>query len=342
MTNISTSSATLITDSISPDTEHAKESSAKDSFQEALTTQSGELTPDAFIAWMANSPHLRSSMRSYLLGEEFLKLPDVFWKFHTTMSRLTEITHKHIETLNARLDELERYAEELGTKYAELGTNQTKIINRLDQLDNRVDQLVNRVDQLDNRVDQLVNRVDQLVNRVDQLETNQTKIINRLDQLETLYDRIILRMDKFDGRLGTLEGERYERKAAKAARGLVAVQLGFKKMRVVYATGRNTNPDWLPDVLEEACDAGDITDEESYAVERTDLILKGNSGWVLAEVSKTIHSGDVIRAQNRARWLGRAVQETTTPAVIGETISDETSQLANKYNVGVIIFKHSK
>ena len=84
---------------------------------------------------------------------------------------------------------------------------------------------------------------------------------------------------------------------------------------------------------------GRITEDESDSIERTDLILRGPSGWALVEVSTTVHSYDLTRAQIRARLLSRAVSGTVVPAVIGRRISGKTLKRAAEHEVEVLLYK---
>ena len=136
--------------------------------------------------------------------------------------------------------------------------------------------------------------------------------------------------------MNRLIGSDYERKAARRASRLANRHLGMADMRVIYAV---TMPDnnQLPQILDNAVKSGRLNASEADALEEIDIVIRGPSGYAVAEVSVTLDETDVQRAQERAGLLSKAVTDPVRAAVIGAHTLDSASRLAATNNVAIMI-----
>ena len=193
----------------------------------------------------------------------------------------------------------------------QLAEAQARTEAQLGQLAERVDQLAERMEQLGERVDQLAGRMEQLGERVDQLAQSAGQ-----------------RLDRAESNIGRLRGweleSRYRERAA-----------GYFRRVVRRPTPLSTQQ--LVDLIDSPEAVGRLSEDEREDVLLADLVVRGrpDSGdgdvYVVVEVSATIDSHDVGRAERRAALLGRL--STTLALVAGESITADAEVLARERGV---------
>lgn len=176
-----------------------------------------------------------------------------------------------------------------------LGEEVVAIPSRMDRVEAALDRLTERVDALAVRLDRLTERVDDLTLRLDRLT-------ERVDQLTLAVQGIAQRMDRMDGRMGNIEGELLE---TRFDRNMPQWVLDYVQRPVrVYVDDL--------DALSSAVSAGLLTPEERRDIAMLDSMVRGldvadGDETVLAvELSATIASADVERAEQRTSLLNRA------------------------------------
>lgn len=169
--------------------------------------------------------------------------------------------------------------------------------------------------------------------RLAALEAKQDAADARLDGIDT-------HLDTMQGQLNNITGTDYERRAIRRAPRLVRRHLGIQNAEVLVALNRQ-NGRTITDLIDEATQAGAITEDDADDLDRADIILQGNSPdgdsvYVVAEVSITVDDTDVDRARQRARILNHASGAATHAAVIGTSISDANRERALSSHVTFI------
>jgi hypothetical protein len=189
--------------------------------------------------------------------------------------------------------------------------------------------LSDEVLQLPEIVGQLAGRVDQLGERVEQLAAAQRKTEELLDaltgQVATLADRIGTMAD----RLGSIEGDllewRFERYAPAYFSRLA------RRLRVVDRSA-------LADVLDDAVDAGTLSEPEREDALRADLVLSGRDReegtdvYYVVEISAGVGVSDVQRASDRSQILAK-LGRPAVPVVAGAWVTDHARHAAADLHV---------
>ena len=213
-----------------------------------------------------------------------------------------------VQTLAKRTDQLAERTDQLAERMGQLTERMGQLAERVDQLAERMDQLTERVDQLAERMDQLTERVDQLTVRMDQLAEAQTRMSSDVAWLK-----------------GTgLEGRYRDHAGAYFA----------PILRRVHAL---TN-DELVALVEDAEDAGLLSDQEARSLLYADLVIRGRCKetkaevYLAVEVSWGVGLSDVRRAADRADLLRKA-GKTALPVVAGTWIAPDSLEPAKALNV---------
>ena len=146
---------------------------------------------------------------------------------------------------------------------------------------------------------------------------------------------------RMQGTLNRLSGTDYERRIARSLRRNSQRYFGISGAQLIYSiTLPNNNP--LPDLLDQACDAGTITPEEAHQAESVDLVIIGYNDdgsvcYAVIEASINVDQSDVTRAQSRSQIIARASGNDARPAVAGDTIPDAVQQYAAAQGVATIV-----
>ena len=273
-----------------------------------MTTPTHIETFEDILAAMENNPRLQAAMRQHVLDQEFLQLPAIVrelqqavQELQQAIAQLTQLVHDYIAATDARLE----------------------------QIESRLDRLESGQARLEQDVTELKSGQARLEQDVTELKTGQARLEQDVTELKTGQARL-------EGNVNRLIGSDYERKAARRASRLANRHLGMADMRVIYAV---TMPDnnQLPQILDNAVRAGRLNASEADALEEIDIVIRGPSGYAVAEVSVTLDETDVQRAQERAGLLSKAVTDPVRAAVIGAHTLDSASRLAATNNVAIMI-----
>jgi outer membrane murein-binding lipoprotein Lpp len=252
-------------------------------------------------------PEWRAELRRRLLGDDLLELP-----------ALIAQQAEQLATLTARVDQI---AEQLATLTARVD----QIAEQLATLTARVDQIAEQLATLTARVDQIAEQLATLTARVDQIAEQLATLTARVDQLAVRVDQIAVSVGDLQVNVGDLKGRALEqdyRTKAPAYFGQV-----MRGARVVDSSR-------LADLLDDALDAGAITDAERLDALRSDLVVSGrrrDTGadvYLVIEVSAGIRQDDVQRAIERARILAK-LGRPAYPVVAGQAISGDAAALAS-------------
>ena len=273
-----------------------------------MTTPTHIETFEDILAAMENNPRLQAAMRQHVLDQEFLQLPAIVrelqqavQELQQAIAQLTQLVHDYIAATDARLE----------------------------QIESRLDRLESGQARLEQDVTELKSGQARLEQDVTELKTGQARLEQDVTELKTGQARL-------EGNVNRLIGSDYERKAARRASRLANRHLGMADMRVIYAV---TMPDnnQLPQILDNAVKSGRLNASEADALEEIDIVIRGPSGYAVAEVSVTLDETDVQRAQERAGLLSKAVTDPVRAAVIGAHTLDSASRLAATNNVAIMI-----
>ena len=196
--------------------------------------------------------------------------------------------------------------------------------------------LAERVDGLAERVDSLAAQLQALTERVDRLAATQELMAAQLQVLAEAQVRVEGRLKTVDDKLAAVQGETLELRYARRA-GAYFSPIA-RRLRVI-------DPGRLADQLDDAVDAGQLTEQERAAILAADLVLMGvrradqADTYIVVEVSAGVGVSDVARAMERARLLEKLGQPAV-PAVAGERIDAESEALAQARGVWQVLDGH--
>lgn len=210
-------------------------------------------------------------------------------------------------------------------------------------------QLPVRFHVLTQRVDTLDQKVDGLTQDMSQVKTDLKTLTNRFDNdmsqvkadLKTLTGKVDDNFNTLSGRIDNALGYNYQVKVERNLRSISGQYLQLRNITILRFLGPDSNPDF-DNMIQGAIDQGLITEEQSYEVWNTDLILLGTPRgdttpvYVAAEISITASDNDITRAVNRAGLIAQATRLPVTPVIICDNADDSRQALATRYNVAII------
>ena len=286
-------------------------------------------TFEDILAAMERNPGLRDAMRRHVLGEELLQLPAI-------VAELVQTVRDYMEATNQRQDRLEADVAELKAGQARLEGDVSELKIGQARLEADVAELKAGQARLEGDVAELKTGQARLEGDVAELKTGQAC-------LEASQTRLEVTQATMQGQLNGLTGTDYERKIARLSRRAVRRHLDIRQARVIagYTAAARDNH-ILPELLEQAAENRRISDEQADELDRSDLVLLGQTSdaspaYAVIEVSLTIDEHDIDRASDCARTLAQATGSAVRPAVIGTAISDANRQRADSQRVSVII-----
>jgi polyhydroxyalkanoate synthesis regulator phasin len=273
--------------------------------------------PD-LLRLLEEHPEWQAELRRHVLTEELLELPALVRRLTEAQAR----TDEQLAILTARVDAL---------------TEQGVVLTaRVDALTVRVDDLTVRLDALTARVDDLTSRVDALTARVDALTEQVAGLTEQVAGLTEQVGRLVARMDVLTSRVDANTGEllefRYERRAGAYFSPMA------RRIRVL-------NHSALADLLDDALDAGRITESERREVLRSDLVVMGQRRtdrepvYLVVEISMGIGIDDIQRAIVRAGIMAQ-LGRPAIPVVAGQRIDPEPAELAGARGVWQVLDGH--
>ena len=257
------------------------------------------------IRILRDDPAWADAVRSVLLSQELLKLPE-------EIAALTKAFREHAETTNRRLESLEAGQDELRQGQA---------------------RLQNAVDGLQATVDGIQETANGLQNTVDGLQANAEGI------RATANGGLQNAVNAVRGNLSNLSGSFFQRRATGFADRVAKRDFQFRQTRLVHHADQ-IGDSILRQLLDEAAEdpSRDFSQDDAELVERADAVFVGKAPdgtevHLLAELSVTVTREGVARARDGAQLLQRAAGTTTHALVIGETITEEAATLARDRGV---------
>ena len=235
---------------------------------------------ERFISAIRADEALRGEVERAILHARLLQLPDQVGELTEAVRRLVAVTTEH------------------GEQLARLVAVTTEHTERLDRIDEALERLVAVTTEHTERLD----RIDEALERLVAVTTEHK-----------------VRLDRLDGRFANFEGNDYERFVRENASSVLSrVGHGLRRIRVVDKSD-------LADRLDDALDEGRITQDERDSAARADVVATavdretGETVYVVAEASVTLHDDDVVRARSRSAIVARAFGLDAIPVAVCQT-----------------------
>ena len=293
---------------------------------------------------IAQNPELKEEMRRHLQDEALRNLPQTVALLAQNLQELTAI----VQAMAERQARTETDIAELKDGQARMENRQTRMEDRQTQMEGDIAELKDgqtrmedRQTRMEDRQTQMEDRQTQMEDRQTRMEDRQTRMEDRQTRMEDRQTRMEDRQTRMEGTLNRLSGTDYERRIARSLRRNSQRYFGISSAQLVHSVILpNNNP--LPDLLDQACDAGAITAEEASQAERVDLVIIGHDNddgirYAVIEASVNVDRSDVTRAQARSQIIARATGSDVVPAVAGDTIPDTVQQYAADQGVTAVV-----
>ncbi|WP_054686208.1 hypothetical protein, partial [Rhodothermus marinus] len=248
-------------------------------------------------------PEWRAELRRLVLSEELLRLPELVQQLIEAHRRAEERLDR-LEATAAQLVEAQRKAEErldrLEATVAQLIEAQRKAEERLDRLEATVAQLIEAQRKAEERLQRAEARLERVEKRLERVEKRLEHVEKRLEHVEIRLDGVEKRLEKTEDRLSKVWGGFQENRYRERAHAYFAPILS--RIRVLSS-------EQLVQLLDEALEAGRLTEADRRDLLLADLVLQGRRDdqtvYLVAKVSGLISEDDVRRAVDRAQALAR-------------------------------------
>ena len=182
------------------------------------------------------------------------------------------------------------------------------------------------------------------------LEVQTAANTKAIESLTEMVKDLTASVKRLDDRVGSLMGERLERRLVRIGPPRISQTLELRSARIMYSPEVHTylsTEFW--DSVEMAEDSGKITREASARFTNTDLIMRSRRRtgdrqtlWVAVEASTTIRQKDITRAAQSAAALRAAFGEDAAGVVMGHRIRDEDRERAEANDLTVILIEESE
>jgi hypothetical protein len=248
------------------------------------------------VQLLAVHPEWQAELRRLLLTEDFLALPGIVRQLAEAQRR----TETRLEALATRLEELAEAQRRTET-----------------------------------RLEALAARLEELAEAQRRTETRLEELAEAQRRTETRLEELIQAQKPIRDDLGTLKGERLERRYVSHAAGYFGKWL--HRLRLIWPGGT------LETSFEETLETY-LTDEEILEILRLDAIIRGKPRqvpdatevWLAVEISSVVDQGDVERARRRAALLRKA-GFPAIPVVAGESLTQGATEAVRDAPVVVVL-----
>ncbi len=299
---------------------------------------------------LIESPEWRARLRSLLLTQELVELPQRFERF-------VQEDHDPLkETMTALARQVQRLAEEnvlLSQEVRQLTQRVNDLTERMERVEAQIEALTQRVNELTQRVNDLTERMERVEAQIEALTQRVNELTQRLNDLTERMERVEAQIEALTQRVNDLT-ERMERVEAQIAaltrqvkrntddiaemKGKLEESVALRKAAAYFAhllrRHRAMLPQDLLEAIDDAWEGGRLTDEQRRDLLLTDMVVLGkriDTGEPFAyavEVSYRVEKEDVKRAHRRALLLQQALQDQVkgTGAAVWGVIFSEGAQ----------------
>jgi len=296
---------------------------------------------------LIESPEWRARLRSLLLTQELVELPQRFERFiqeeHNPLKEAVVALTRQVQRLaeenvllSQEVRQLTQRVEELTQRVNDLTQRVNDLTQRVNDLTQRVNDLTQRVNDLTQRVNDLTQRVNDLTQRVNDLTQRVNDLTQRVNDLTQRVNDLTVRMERVEAQIAALTRQ-VKRNTDDIAemKGKLEESVALRKAAAYFAhllrRHRAMPPHELIDAIDTAWEEGRLTAEERRDLLLTDMVVlgkridTGHSFAYAVEVSYRVEEEDVKRAHRRAALLYQALQpqvQGTGAAVWGVIFSE--------------------
>ncbi|MCS7247715.1 MAG: hypothetical protein NZ840_05665 [Anaerolineales bacterium] len=301
----------------------------------------------SLIEMLYQHPEWRAELRSLVLSEELLSLPQVVRELAESHRRAEE----RLTRLEQAVAKLEQAVGNLEQTVAELAEAQKRAEERLSRLEHRVANLEQRLEKLEHTVAKLAEAQQQAEERLSRLEHTVAKLAEAQQQAEerlTRLEQAVARLEQTVAELAEAQKrteyqvQRLTDRVGKLSGTMLEMQYRSRASSYFGKILLNTR---VVDVAELTSLLGEHLDEDQFdELLLLDLILHGRlrlpvregqprpEAWLAVEISVVVDREDVERALRRAALLRQAGLRAL-PVAAGESTTEGAQELAQEKGV---------
>ncbi len=253
-------------------------------------------------------PEWREALRSALLSEDVLEMPQRLAELAATVREFSAATEKRLAALETDVTDLKDGQARLESKVSNLEDGQAR-----------------------------------LEGKVSNLEDGQARLESKVSNLEDGQARLERSFSRLEGEVGNLKGDAYELKVGNHIYSLIGQHTDVMPVRVLKGSRAPNDMAFLNPIYE-AKNKGIITEQDRVAAFAVDIVVEGRRAseqstlYVVLEISRTIGDSDINRAAARADIVHRATGKQAVPAVIGVLADDVRRRHADERGVTLIVY----
>jgi len=302
-----------------------------------------------FLHLLETSPEFRALVRSLLLSEELLQLPDLVRSLAATQERLAQQlesfqqaveralaavsaqqaeTAAQIAALVDRMEQVEQQQAATTEQIRQLTVSMERVEAQIEALTARMERVEAQIEALTARMERVEAQIEALTARMERVEAQIEALTEQMQQMAAQIAALTERMQDFERRL-----ERVERDLGRL-KGLVlplVVERRFGGLfRKILRRPRVLPSEELTRLVEDGADAGLLDEREAEQLLLVDLVLEGRDAtdggepiYVVCEISWGVGISDILRARERAALLERVARRPVRPAVLGTWLTRE-------------------
>ena len=302
-----------------------------------------------FLHLLETSPEFRALVRSLLLSEELLQLPDLVRSLAATQERLAQ-------QLESFQQAVERALASVSAQQAETATQIAALVERMAQVEQQQAATTEQIRQLTVSMERVEAQIEALTARMERVEAQIEALTERMERVEAQIEALTARMERVEAQIEALTEQMQQMAAQIAAltermqdferrlerverdlgrlKGLVlplVVERRFGGLfRKILRRPRVLSSEELTRLVEDGADAGLLDEREAEQLLLVDLVLEGRDAtdggepiYVVCEISWGVGISDILRARERAALLERVARRPVRPAVLGTWLTRE-------------------
>ena len=302
-----------------------------------------------FLHLLETSPEFRALVRSLLLSEELLQLPDLVRSLAATQERLAQ-------QLESFQQAVERALAAVSAQQAETAAQIAALVDRMEQVEQQQAATTEQIRQLTASMERVEAQIEALTERMERVEAQIGALTERMERVEAQIEVLTARMERVEAQIEALTEQMQQMAAQIAAltermqdferrlerverdlgrlKGLVlplVVERRFGGLfRKILRRPRVLPSEELTRLVEDGADAGLLDEREAEQLLLVDLVLEGRDAtdggepiYVVCEISWGVGISDILRARERAALLERVARRPVRPAVLGTWLTRE-------------------
>jgi archaellum component FlaC len=156
-----------------------------------------------FLHLLETSPEFRALVRSLLLSEELLQLPDLVRSLAATQERLAQ-------QLESFQQAVERALAAVSAQQAETAAQIAALVDRMEQVEQQQAATTEQIRQLTASMERVEAQIEALTARMERVEAQIEALTARMERVEAQIEALTERMERVEAQIGALT-ERMER-----------------------------------------------------------------------------------------------------------------------------------